>query len=268
MIMKSLRILLVMFGALTITALGLDAADTWRGSSGTLLGQLIGSQVETGCGDGMSPVAVGQTFTCVDQFEVSAGDGCPVTDPAGPRDTEANLAETDCLPVSKAGAAPWRYVAREEAVRLCARAGKRLPTAAEWYVVALDTPDHSCIDGGGLRKTGSAPACISAVGGYDLVGNVWEWVADDVFDGVWAGRPLPEEGYVSQVDQAGVATVTTSSTPSQSLDDAYFWSAPSGVFGMIRGGFYGSRADGGVAAVHAATPPSFTGEAVGFRCVR
>ncbi len=266
--MKILRTLVIMVGAVAITALGLDAADTWRGSSGTLLGQLVGSQEEASWPGGMVEVIGGQTVSCIERYEVSASEECPVTNPAGPSDTEANIAVSACMPESRAEAVPWRFVSREAAARLCARVGKRLPTAAEWYTAALDTPDEPCIASGSLRTTGEAPNCVSSVGAQDMVGNVWEWVADDVFDGLWEGRVLPSEGYVSQVDRAGIATVTGTTTPDQSFDEAYFWSGAAGAFGMIRGGFYGSRADAGVMAVHAATPPSFTGEAVGWRCVR
>jgi hypothetical protein len=266
--MKSLRYLVVMVGAVSITALGLDAADTWRGSTGTLLSQLIGSHADEGCLEGMVPVAVGQTFRCIDRYEASTAADCTIKDPAGPRDTETNLMTTDCRPVSEVGRLPWRFVAREDAARLCTRAGKRLPSADEWYTAALDTPDEPCLRGGTLRSAGTVSTCLSPHGAYDLVGNVWEWVADDVIDGMWEGRLLPETGYVTQVDRAGIATVTSSSTANRALDHAYFWSQTSGAYGMIRGGFYGSRADAGVVSVHAATPPSFTGEAVGFRCVK
>lgn len=266
--MKIFRTVVVMIGAVAITALGLDAADTWRGSSGTMLGQLIGSEAGEVCPAGMVEVVVGQTFNCIDRYEVSAGDGCPVANPAGPKDTESNVAVPTCEPESRAEAVPWRFVSREAAARLCARVGKRLPTAAEWYTAALDTPDEPCMAAGSLRTTGEASNCVSSVGAQDMVGNVWEWVADDVFDGLWEGRVLPSEGYIGQVDRAGIATVTSTTSPDQSFDEAYFWSGTVGAFGMIRGGFYGSRADAGVVTVHAATPPSFTGEAVGWRCVR
>jgi hypothetical protein len=265
--MKLLLLLVVMVGALTLTALGIDAADTWRGASGTLLGQVIGSERNQVCSEGMSEVPTAQTFRCIDRYEASASADCPVANPTGPRDTEANIAASSCRPESREGVTPWRFVAREQAARLCARVGKRLPTAAEWYDAARDTPDRSCVHGV-LHQTGSHGACRSAVGAFDMVGNLWEWVADDVFDGQWEGRVLPASGYVAQVDRAGIATLTSATSSAPTFEDAYFWSLPLGAFGMIRGGFYGSYDDAGVAAVHAATVPTFTGEAVGFRCVR
>jgi formylglycine-generating enzyme required for sulfatase activity len=268
MVTKSFRLLAVIVGAVGITALGLDAADTWRGASGTLLGQLAGSQMEVVCEEGMVTVTAGQTFRCIDRYEVTASEDCPVAEPAGPYDTEVNLRAEACVPVSRANAIPWRFVSRDDAARLCARVGKRLPSAEEWYGAALNTPDTPCMGGDGLAKTGMRVGCVSSAGAHDMVGNLWEWVADDVFSGHWAGRVLPSEGYVEQVDRAGVATVTGSTSAHQSFDRSYFWSESVGVYGMIRGGFYGSRADAGVATVHAATPPTFTGEAVGFRCVR
>jgi hypothetical protein len=38
--------------------------------------------------------------------------------------------------------------------------------------------------------------------------------------------------------------------------------------GMFRGGFWGKADDVGIYAVYASSPPSFVGEAVGFRCVK
>lgn len=266
---KIFKVTGILIGALVVTSLGIDASQTWQGSSGTLIAGLIGSQ-ETGCGEGMVAVPAGRTFSCVDQYEASAGPGCTVAVPNNPADTEANVANEDCGAVSQQGVLPWRYVSRARAAQLCARAGKRLPSAAEWYDSALDTKTSDCqVSTGVINVTGKNVACVSAAGVYDAVGNVWEWVEDDVMLGQYRGRPVPPSGYVTSADADGVATMTGSAAPPGSpYDTAYFWSDSQGTFGMIRGGFYGSRGDAGVYAVHAHTPPEFTGEAVGFRCVR
>ncbi|MBY0310043.1 formylglycine-generating enzyme family protein [Patescibacteria group bacterium] len=267
--MKQLRIIGVIMGALVITALGIDASDTWRGSQSTMLAQLIGSTNDGVCPDGMVEVATGRTFVCADQYEASALSDCPHPEPSRSLDTSSNIEAAACGIASVPGAVPWRSVARSDAQRLCARAGKRLPTAAEWYTLALDTKESACRTAtGAVGKTGEASDCRSAAGVYDAVGNVWEWVEDDVVAGQFRDRPLPPSGYVAQADVSGVAIMTSDESAGNVYGTAYFWSEPQGNYGMIRGGFYGSRADAGVHAVHAHTPPEFTGEAIGFRCVR
>jgi hypothetical protein len=47
----------------------------------------------------------------------------------------------------------------------------------------------------------------------------------------------------------------------------YFWSTSEGAFGILRGGFFGSRSDAGVYAAHARTVPTSVGTAIGFRCI-
>lgn len=268
--MRVLKILGVVAGALFITTLGIDASDTWRGSGTTLLGQLIGGAAVGVCPAGMVEVPTGRTFVCADVYEASASAECPHTSPMNPVETATNIEATSCGAVSAPLAQPWRYVARADAQRLCARAGKRLPTAAEWYTLALDSKETACrTTKGEAGKTGESTDCRSAAGVYDAVGNVWEWVEDDVVAGRYRERPLPPSGYVVQADAAGIATMTGDLVGEVSTyGTAYFWSELEGNYGMIRGGFYGSRGDAGVHAVHAHTPPEFTGEAIGFRCVR
>ncbi len=73
------------------------------------------------------------------------------------------------------------------AAQACAKAGKRLPTNAEWQTAAIGTPagGAGCNTGGSVQSTGANASCVSTVnsGGAannpsDMVGNVGEWVAD------------------------------------------------------------------------------------------
>lgn len=266
--MKWLKIFGIVCSALLITALGIDASDTLQNKRGTLLAQLIGSNQNT-CEKGMVAVPTALSYTCVDTFEATVGEKCPVLITATPNDTISNLNSSACRAESAGGALPWRYVTREQAGRLCARSGKRLPTAEEWYQFALDTKTQNCnVNEQAIGKTGHNVECVSAYGIFDTVGNAWEWVIDDVIEGEFRGRKLPSSGFVTQVDQAGVATVTNITDPESGYEDAYFWSQSEGAFAMIRGGFYGSKSDAGIFSVHAHTPPDFTGDAIGFRCVR
>ena len=64
------RTALIVFGALIITALGIDAADTISGDRGTLLSQVMQS-APSACPDDMVAVRTIPTVSCVDRYEVS-----------------------------------------------------------------------------------------------------------------------------------------------------------------------------------------------------
>ena len=263
------KLLLVIVFAVVITALGIDASDTLRGSSATFLASVIGSNSTAKCPIGMQYVASALTFSCVDSYEAAAGEGCPYQNPATAAETTSNILQPQCKSISTADSSPWRFITREQAVLACVRAGKRLPKSEEWYQFALGTTPSLCnLFSQSYAKGTDFLTCTSTTGAYQTVGNVWEWVTDDVIDGQYNNRTLPSSGYVTQVDSGGVATETSPNKPNEQFSNNYFWSESVGAFGMIRGGFYGSGSDGGVFAVQAATKPTFTGTAIGFRCVQ
>lgn len=266
--MKFLKVGGVILGALVVTTLGINASDIFSNNSGSLLGQIISTD-EGGCPSGMTEISVGQTFSCVDIYEVSPSEECPVFVPVNGIETQSNLNTLDCSARSVENKKPWTNITREQAQVACVRSGKRLPTASEWYLFALGTPDtrDSCnTTTNSLSGTGDYKNCVSATGVYDTIGNVWEWTSDDVIEGVFSGRKLPNEGYVTQVASDGVATVS-GEIPKEEFFEDYIWINPTGAYGMLRGGFYGSKEDAGVYSVHAKTLPTAATAAIGFRCV-
>ena len=95
------------------------------------------------------------------------------------------------------GNLPITGVLRDEAERFCRLMGKRLPTNAEWEKAARGTDGRTYpwgddllygranirYDGSKptwLMPVGSFPLGISPSGCYDMSGNVWEWVINDV----------------------------------------------------------------------------------------
>lgn len=92
----------------------------------------------------------------------------------------------DIYAVSLAGVTPSARITWFQAQEACANAGKRLPTSAEWQVGANGTPDPGPDNGttdcnsatGSVSLTGARSSCVSARGAYDMVGNLYEWVAD------------------------------------------------------------------------------------------
>ena len=135
---------------------------------------------------------------CVDLYEASLWDaatGGTQISPGGAAPYYPCAANgSDCGGVifaqsvaSVAGVIPAQRVTWHQAVQACNNVGKRLPTAAEWQMAAAGTPEGT---GDGITgcnsdsanlgpvATGNAATCVSTAGAFDMVGNVWEWVAD------------------------------------------------------------------------------------------
>lgn len=259
---KVLTLLTVIGGALLATALSIDAFDTYTGASGTLLASLSSAPVS--CPPDMVLVSTETQNFCIDTFEAAVGEDCPSMVPKSVYDTVRNVAAANCKPISQKGVEPWRHVSYTQALQLCARAGKFLPSPTLWYTAALGTPDNdtSCAQSGELELTGKNGACKSGAGAYDMIGNVWEIVAATPDDLAFATT----SGYVDLVDGFGIPTKTTQ-TPNLHYFEDYLWRNEQGTVNL-RGGFYGAGSDGGLYSLQVGLSADFSSAAIGFRCAR
>ena len=261
------KLMVVILGAITVSALGIQAADTLQGLQTNLSG-MAGSSTGP-CNDGEKYMLFGDRALCVDIYEASASPACPHSVPASQFDTQQNFNETSCMSQSEAGATPWRFISLTQAQQMCARSGKRLPSNDEWYKVASGLAEQTaCVtdSASGPQPTGSS-GCVTPAGIHDVVGNVWEWVDAQVVDGTYDSRPLPESGYVALVDQHGVV-IETATEAQVEFNEDYAWTKPDGIYGVIRGGFYGSETDAGIFSQNLATALDTKTAGIGFRCVR
>jgi formylglycine-generating enzyme required for sulfatase activity len=266
--MKSrlIKAALTVLGAIVFSTLGIYAADSLQGIGGGI-GQFAGVKKSGICMDGSVPITVDGRILCVDEYEASPSLDCPHTILSNTVQSEENASTKNCYASSVAGKVPWNFISLPQAQRMCGGAGKRLPTSEEWYHIALGTDANTCtIQTTAVEKTGN-PDCTSSIGAYDVVGNVWEWVDEEVHGNVFNERILPDEGYVSSVDSQGVA-LESGGVANNLYGKDYIWSKSEGVFGMLRGGFYGSGQDAGLYTVNASVQTSFATQGVGFRCVK
>ena len=122
----------------------------------------------------------------------------------------------DIFAVSLPSEIPSALITWFQAQEACANAGKRLPTSAEWQMGANGTPDPGPDNGTTdcntasdqlATATGTRTACVSAVGAFDMVGNLAEWVAD------WMPAATVCTGWASfsndQMCLAGASTTRT-----------------------------------------------------------
>jgi formylglycine-generating enzyme required for sulfatase activity len=152
-----------------------------------------------------------------------------------------------------AGVSPSGNLTWFQAQIACANARKRLPSSAEWQAAVTGTPDPGADNGttdcnstGGVSLTGARSACVSSAGAFDMVGNLYELVAD------WVPKAF------------GCDTWNAGLSPT---DDQQCFTAQGEPFAVMRGGFSGFGQLAGPLAINSlATSTSLS--AVGFRCTR
>ena len=213
---------------------------------------------------------------CVDVYEASVwdtigggvtqygavGDNYPCTDNAN---NCTGVAGGYIFARSEAGRTPSRYITWFQAQQACALSGKRLLTNAEWQMAAAGTPDTGGADNGstdcntdgiepGVATTGSRSSCVSNWGTYDMVGNLWEWVADWIQDN-------------SDSDGGSISTATYGSDLISGIDEA-FPETDRFPAALIRGGYWAHGTLAGVFALNANDGPSHSTDGLGFRCAR
>jgi hypothetical protein len=178
----------------TTSDLAADAVNSAKVASNTLTGadvdesQLDAAQLRArvaagDCG-GSNPddVMVNVGPFCVDRYEASIWDaptgGNQITGPIPCNRDGQNC--TNIYARSVPGVEPRADISWFQAQQALANSGKRLPTNAEWQMAVAGTPDGgSCnVSSGGLQRTGESAGCVSNYGTNDMVGNLWEWVAD------------------------------------------------------------------------------------------
>ena len=168
---------------------------------------------------------------------------------------------TQLYAVSIAGVTPARFLTWFQAAAACRNAGKRLLTNQEWTVAAVGTPDPAPDNGTtdcnvnvafpqDPVHTGSRSGCVSDMGAMDMVGNLWEWVAD------W--MPF----YTTCVSWDGPPFNNGDMKCLAGADDTV------GPGALIRGGALADGAGAGPLAVSQLDPSSSSDPRVGFRCAR
>jgi formylglycine-generating enzyme required for sulfatase activity len=126
----------------------------------------------------------------IDRYEATT---CPSSGSLGGQPGQ----NTTAAACSASGAVPQTSITWFQAAAMCANAGKRLCTNAEWQTAVSGTPDPGASNGAGgtcltsaagPRLTGLGASCRSRFGAEDMIGNNTELVADWHQAGAsWAG---------------------------------------------------------------------------------
>ncbi len=230
-------------------ALCMDAyeASVWRVPNPLVENKILVKAIQQGTATQADLIAGGAT-----QQGQSADDNY-----APCRDNGQNCAD-DLYAVSLPWVTPSVQITWFQAQAACQNARKRLPTSAEWQEAVAGTPDPGPDNGTtDCRTTGTTPvaagsrsACVSSAGAFDMVGNVYEWVAD------WVPRSTT----------CGTWPASVTSTPDHQCLAGTATSGEPGA--LIRGGSFTSGTGAGPLAIYGLAGPSTSSNMIGFRCAR
>ncbi len=222
-------------------------ASVWQVPDPTIANKALVKKIQNGKATladlqagGATQISVPSVNTCAPAF--------PATFPANGQWTEPLYA------VSIPGVHPTSCVTWFQAQQACFNALKRLPSNAEWQGAVSGTPDPGPDNGStdcntqsviAVVDTGSRSSCKSSWGAFDMVGNVYEWVAD------WVPRSTTCGTWSGSGDPQCLAGAATTGEPGA----------------LTRGGMFNSPGTGPL-AVRGEWGPFTSGSAFGFRCAR
>ncbi len=225
---------------------------------------------------------------CVDKYEASVWDAPTGGTQYGSGGDDYLCQDNgqDCAPGlnpiyarSELGVTPSRFLTWFQANMACANVGKELLPNHIWQIAATGTsdpgggfaaPNCNTLNGGGPTTTGAGTGCVSSFGAEDMIGSLWEMVADWT---VGAGSVTASGGGITW-DGAGSSEFgddgmyNVGGEGYTNFDAINQWWAGQVVM-VSRGGSWQTAGDyGGVFAYDTWYSPSSTREDYGFRCGR
>ncbi len=222
-------------------------ASVWRVPNPTTTNASLVSRIQKGIATATDLAAGGAT-----PLGVSSDDYAPCA--------ESGQNCPNDYAVSLPGVKPSRLITWFQAQAACKNARKRLPSNAEWQAAVAGTPDPGPDNGttdcktvggyGAAVATGSRTSCVSGDGAFDMVGNLYEWVAE------WVPRSTACGGWDPEVSPTG---------DSQCLAGAETTDEPGA---LLRGGEVGDGTFAGPLTVTGQGEVAGDYEGVGFRCAR